>query len=74
MNLPEAKNLIEALSKAEAIRETWSAGDASCMIQDGFVLVGICQTPEDEHPFMYSLIWPRPLSEANSRIREVWRF
>lgn len=72
MKMPEPTRAIEILAEAQAIRETWSPNDASQMISDGFILVGVCATPKGEHPFHYSLIWPRPVAEAEPRVKELW--
>ena len=72
MKLPEPNDAASLLATAQAIRETWSPNDASAMISDGFVLVGVCPTPEEDEPFRYSLIWPHSLADADYRVRELW--
>lgn len=64
---------IDILSKASLIKETWSHGDASSMIDDGFILIGVSPRPKDsEYPFYYSLIWPGPIESLSGMARERW--
>lgn len=68
--LPEPSRAVEILSRATCLYELWSDGDASDMLSSGFELVGVCPTPESEHPFMYTLIWPLPTDQMPNRFRE----
>ena len=75
MKLPSANESASLISKATAIRETWSANDASAMIESGFVLVSVSpRKAASEDPFVYCLIWIRPLAETPPEIRSQWNF
>ena len=71
--LPEPDSSVETLKTASLVKQSWSPGDTSGMIDDGFILVGVCARPEDpDHPFYYSLIWPHPLDTMPHMTRERW--
>ncbi len=71
--LPDPNSSVEILSKATIVKEAISAGDASSMISDGFVLIGITPKSNDpSFPFRYSLIWPHPAEDLPSMTRQRW--
>jgi hypothetical protein len=67
--LPEPSKSVEILSRATGTMETSSAGEVAAYIKEGFTLVSVCATPENHRPHSYSLIWTKPLSETETRIK-----
>lgn len=68
--LPKPDASVETLKTATAVKEAISDGDANTMIEEGFVLVGVSPQKKDgDHPFRYTLIWPRPLAQMPQRVR-----
>lgn len=69
----EVNSSIELLSKATVVKETEYAGDAYSMIDDGFILVGICPNPfGSEESFKYSLIHTTDVNKLNYVVKSRW--
>ncbi len=71
--LPDPDSGIETLKTASLVKECFWPGDTSGMIDDGFILVGVCAMPKgSDRPFGYSLIWPHSPDEMPRMTRERW--
>ncbi|WDE10270.1 hypothetical protein [Thalassomonas haliotis] len=60
----------ETLLKITRIIETECAGDASFLLSEGFVLLGVGKSifEDSENRFVYSLGFPKPLSQLSDSV------
>ncbi|WP_281558388.1 hypothetical protein [Thalassomonas sp. RHCl1] len=61
----------EALLKITKIIETECAADASFLLSEGFVLLGVGNSifEDSENRFVYSLGFPKPLAELSESVQ-----
>ncbi len=67
MNNSEIISLQEILLQVTKIVETECAQDASTLLADGFVLLGVGNSifEDNENRFVYSLGFPKPIEELS---------
>ena len=67
----EITNAQEILLKITKVVETECPQDASALLSDGFVLIGIGNSifDDSEHRFVYSLGFPKPIGELSEWAR-----
>ncbi|GAA5218598.1 hypothetical protein ACFSJ3_08600 [Corallincola platygyrae] len=61
----------ETLLRITKIIETEVAKDASALLEEGFVLLGVAHSvfEDSENRFVYTLGFPKPLSELSESVR-----
>ena len=75
MNNSEVKNSQETLFQITKVVETSCAQDASRLLADGFILLGVENSvfEDNENRFVYSLGFPKPIEELSQWARSSFK-
>ena len=70
----EPETDLSILQQIVYVKETQFDGDASGMLQDGFILLGVAKNDNDSEGscFRYSLGWPCWQGVPDDRVRELY--